>query len=61
MITTLISFGILFIGIGLLVFYKVCDNKYYKTPEKYKNFVRKVVDSCLDLISLLIITKGGVQ
>lgn len=60
MIITLICFGILFIGISLLVFYKICDKRYYKRPEKHKKFLRNVVDSCLDLIGGILLVIGSI-
>ena len=60
MIITLICFGILFIGIGLFVLYKVCDSKYYKVSEKYKKFVRKVANSYLNLICEMFLLIGSI-
>ena len=59
MIITLISFLILFVGISLMVFYEICDNKYYNISEKYKNFVRNIANSCLDLICGIFLAIGS--
>jgi hypothetical protein len=57
MIITLISFAILFIGISLLVLYKVCDKKCCKSP-KVKRFCLKIASSYLDIISGVILIVG---
>lgn len=59
MIITLICFGILFVGIGLFVFYKVCDTKCCKTT-KTRRFCIAVSNSYLDLISGVILVLGAI-
>ena len=43
-----------------MVFYEICDSKYYKISEKYKKFVQKVANSCLDLICDIFLVIGSI-
>lgn len=57
MIITLISFGILLLGIGLLVFYKICSKKCYRPP-KIKKFCLKMTHLHLDIIGGAVLIVG---